>query len=226
MKYHQVVAGKFIARPNRFIAYVEIGGKQEICHVKNTGRCRELLAPGARVYLEKVNNSQRKTQYDLIAVEKGKLLINMDAQAPNQVFAEWVKQGNFCPGLQELRSEYTYGASRFDFRLDTDQGPFFVEVKGVTLEGDEEARFPDAPTERGVKHLHELQRAVAEGCRAAVFFVVQMAGPRCFRPNDVTHPAFGEALRAAAAAGVEVYAYDCTVKPDSMVLRAPVPVCL
>ena len=226
MEYPHVVGGRFLARPNRFIAHVEVDGRLEVCHVKNTGRCRELLLPGVQVYLNKTDNLQRKTEYDLIAVEKGDLLINMDAQAPNKVFAEWAAAGNFCPDLLGLRPEVSYGASRFDFRLDTAGGPFYVEVKGVTLEEGGEVRFPDAPTERGVKHLHELQRAVAEGCRAAVFFVVQMAGPRCFRPNDVTHPAFGEALRAAAAAGVEVYAYDCTVKPDSMVLRAPVPVCL
>ena len=225
MEYRNIVPGRFLARPNRFIAYVEIEGKQETCHVKNTGRCRELLLPGAQVYLDKADNPQRKTQYDLIAVEKGDLLINMDAQAPNQVFAEWAA-GNFCPGLLGLRPEVTYGTSRFDFRLDTGRGPFFVEVKGVTLEEDGVARFPDAPTERGVKHLHELQRAVQEGCRAAVFFVIQMTGPRCFQPNDATHPAFGEALRAAAAAGVEVYAYDCAVRPESLALRGPVPVLL
>lgn len=226
MEYQHVVPGKFLTRPNRFIAHVEIDGRQEVCHVKNTGRCRELLTPGARVYLEKANSSKRKTAYDLIAVEKGDLLINMDAQAPNKVFAEWAKKGQFCPNLLTLRPEFTYGASRFDFRLDTADGACFVEVKGVTLEDGGEVRFPDAPTERGVKHLRELQRAVTEGYRAAVFFVIQMEGVRCFRPNDATHPAFGQALRAAAAGGVEVYAYDCIVTPNTLAIHAPVPVLL
>ena len=205
MRYQHVVRGTFLDRPNRFIAHVALKGGVEVCHVKNTGRCRELLTPGAAVYLARSDNPARKTRYDLVAVEKGSLLINMDAQAPNRVFGE---------------------DSRFDFRLDTPQGPFFVEVKGVTLEEDGEARFPDAPTERGIKHLRGLRRAVEQGCRAAVFFVVQMKGPVRFRPNDAAHPAFGAALREAAAAGVGVFARDCLVTPESLTLDAPVPVVL
>ena len=224
MEYHSVVEGIFLERPNRFIAYVEVGGRREVCHVKNTGRCRELLLPGARVYLEASDNPARKTKFDLVAVEKGKMLINRDAQAPNRLFREWAQAGNFCPDLLALRPEVSWGASRLDFRLDTARGPFYVEVKGVTLEEDGVARFPDAPTERGVRHLHELIRAVEEGYRAAVFFVVQMKGVRCFMPNDRTHPAFGQALRAASAAGVEIFAYDCAVAPERVSIDAPVPV--
>ena len=226
MRYQHVVRGIFLARPNRFIAHVELDGRTEVCHVKNTGRCRELLTPGAAVYLERSDNPARKTRYDLIAVEKGPLLINMDAQAPNKVFGEWAAAGRFLPEPVQLRPEFTWEDSRFDFRLDTPQGLYFVEVKGVTLEEGGEARFPDAPTERGVKHLRGLQRAAAQGHRAAVFFVVQMKGVSCFRPNDATHPAFGAALRAAAEAGVGVFARDCRVTPDSLTLDAPVPVVL
>ena len=190
----------------------------QICHVKNTGRCRELLVPGAAVYLEKAANSARKTAYDLIAVEKGALLINMDAQAPNRVFQEWAAQGHFLPDLKSIQPEYHYGESRLDFALTTEAGLHLVEVKGVTLEENGVVRFPDAPTERGVKHIHELQRAVREGLGATLFFVIQMHGVDRFSPNDATHPAFGAALREAAAWGVQVYAYDCLVTPDSLTI--------
>ena len=226
MRYGEVKRGRFLARPNRFVAHVELEGERVVCHVKNTGRCRELLTSGAAVYLERAENPARKTPYDLIAVEKGDLLINMDAQAPNQVFGEWAAAGRFLPGLTALRPEFTWEDSRFDFRLEDHLGPCFVEVKGVTLEQDGLALFPDAPTERGVKHLRGLRRAVERGYRAAVFFVVQMKGPRLFRPNDGTHPAFGQALREAAAAGVGVYAWDCAVTPESLTLDAPVEVAL
>lgn len=224
MRYQTVVPGRFISRPNRFIAHVEIDGAVQVCHVKNTGRCRELLTPGAAVYLERAANPARKTQYDLIAVDKNGLLINMDAQAPNKVFGEWAEAGRFLPAPTRIRPEYTWEDSRFDFLLEDGDGPCFVEVKGVTLEEQGEVRFPDAPTQRGVKHLRGLMRAVEQGCRAAVFFVIQMKGAVCFRPNDATHPAFGQALREAAAAGVSVLAYDCRVTPDSLELDAPVPV--
>lgn len=224
VRYQKVVKGRFIARPNRFIAHVETEGRVEVCHVKNTGRCRELLRPGAAVYLAAAENPARKTRWDLVAVEKGDLLINMDAQAPNRVFREWAEAGRFLPGLTVIRPEYTWEDSRFDFLLEDGDGPCFVEVKGVTLEEQGEVRFPDAPTQRGVKHLRGLMRAVEQGCRAAVFFVIQMKGAVCFRPNDATHPAFGQALREAAAAGVSVLAYDCRVTPDSLELDAPVPV--
>ena len=226
MRYSKVSEGRFLSRPNRFIAPVAIEGEETICHVKNTGRCRELLVPGARVYLSAAESPHRRTKYDLIAVEKGELLINMDAQAPNKVFAEWAAAGRLWPSLQELRPEVAFGSSRFDFRLKSAEGICFVEVKGVTLEENGEARFPDAPTERGVKHLMELQRAAAEGYGAAIFFVVQMKGVTHFCPNDATHPAFGEALRQAAEGGVKVYAYDCLVTPDSLTIDQPVPVVL
>ena len=224
MRYGKVVKGVFLARPNRFIAHVELDGRHEVCHVKNTGRCRELLVPGGAVWLEKASNPARKTRYDLIAAEKNGLLINMDAQAPNRAFGEWAAAGNFLPGLLSIRPEFTWEDSRFDFRLEDGRGAYLVEVKGVTLEENGEARFPDAPTERGVKHLHGLVRAVEQGYQAAVFFVIQMKGVTRFRPNDGTHPAFGKALRDAAAAGVGVFARDCRVTPDTLELDAPVPV--
>ena len=224
MRYDDVREGRFLSRPNRFIAHVALDGVTEVCHVKNTGRCRELLVPGAAVYLERAGNPARKTRYDLIAVRKGGLLINMDAQAPNRVFGEWAAAGGFLPGLTAIRPEFTWEDSRFDFRLEDGRGPVFVEVKGVTLEEDGEARFPDAPTERGAKHLRGLLRAVEQGYRAAVCFVIQMKGPAVFRPNDRTDPAFGQALRRAAAGGVAVLAVDCRVEPDSLVIDRPVPV--
>ncbi|MBP3493790.1 MAG: DNA/RNA nuclease SfsA [Oscillospiraceae bacterium] len=224
MRYGEIRRGIFISRPNRFIAYIKIDGEEVVCHVKNTGRCRELLVPGAEVWLERGENPNRKTAYDLIAVQKGGKLINMDAQAPNKVFAEWAAQ--FEPKLQALRSEYTYGQSRLDFCLQTEAGLHFVEVKGVTLEENGHTRFPDAPTERGIKHLHELIRAVEEGHRASAVFVIQMEDVVDFAPNDVTHPAFGEALRQAAAAGVRVVAVNCRVAPDRLEILGEIPVIL
>ena len=224
MQYGQVAEGRFLSRPNRFIAHVAIDGAETVVHVKNTGRCRELLVPGATVYVERSANPQRKTAYDLIAVEKGGRLINMDAQAPNRVFREFA--GVFDPTAEAVHPEFTYGQSRLDFCLTTPAGLHLVEVKGVTLEEGGHTRFPDAPTERGIKHLRELERAVAEGHRATVFFVIQMADVLDFAPNDVTHPAFGEALRHAAAAGVEVAAYDCAVTADTLSIRHVVPVVL
>lgn len=225
MRYGKIQAARFLRRPNRFVAEVELEGRTEAVHVKNTGRCRELLVPGARVYLTPGENPARKTAWDLIAVEKGPLLINMDAQAPNRVFGEWAAAGHFVPGLTLLRPETTWGRSRFDFYWEA--GPErrgFVEVKGVTLEQDGVAAFPDAPTGRGVRHLEELSAARREGYECAVCFVIQMKGPTRFRPNEATHPAFGAALRAAAEAGVDVLAYDCRVTPDQLWLDAPVPI--
>ena len=212
MQYQTVVPGRFLSRPNRFIAQVEAEGGVRTVHVKNTGRCRELLVPGAAVYLEKSANPRRRTAYDLIAVQKGGLLVNMDAQAPNRVFAEWLE-----PRLPEgavLRREYAYGDSRLDFCVESPRGLFLIEVKGVTLEDGGAARFPDAPTERGVKHLEELVKARQAGYEAAVCFLIQMEGVEWFQPNDGTHPAFGAALRRARDAGVEVLALDCRVGPD------------
>lgn len=223
MEYQRIISGQFIARPNRFIAHVEIDGEKAVVHVKNTGRCKELLLPGATVYLQRAENPARKTLYDLIAVEKGSRLINMDAQAPNQVFGEWARAGGI-PGLTLLRPETTWGGSRFDFYWESAEERGFVEVKGVTLEKDGAAYFPDAPTERGVKHLKELIAARQQGYRAAVCFVIQMADIRFFSPNDATHPQFGEALRMAAKAGVDIWAYDCRVTPDSLRISQPVEV--
>jgi len=187
---------------------------------------QELLVPGATVYLERAMNPDRKTAYDLIAVKKGNLLINMDAQAPNRVFGEWAATGGFAPDIITLRPEYVYGASRIDFCLETARGLHLVEVKGVTLEENGHARFPDAPTERGVRHIHELQAAVGQGLEATLFFVVQMEGMKDVTPNDATHPAFGAALRAAADAGVHVRAFDCTVTPDCVAIRREIPAIL
>ena len=224
MRYGDVKKAVFRARPNRFIAHVEMDGETVICHVKNTGRCRELLVPGAEVWLEKGTNPNRKTAWDLIAVRKGERLINMDAQAPNKVFSEWADR--FDPELLSLRGEYSYGQSRLDFCLETAAGLHLVEVKGVTLEQGGHTRFPDAPTERGIKHLQELMRAVKEGYRASAVFVIQMENVVDFAPNDDTHPAFGAALREAAAAGVEVVAVNCRVTPDSLEILGHIPVVL
>ena len=224
MQYQKILPGIFLSRPNRFVARVEVDGAEAVCHVKNTGRCRELLVPGARIYLEACGKPGRKTDFDLIAVEKGERLINMDAQAPNRVFGEWARAGRFIPGLTLLRPETTFGGSRFDFYWEAPGRRGFVEVKGVILEEDGVVRFPDAPTLRGVKHLEELVRARRAGYEAAVCFVIQMEDVIRFQPNDRTHPAFGQALRAAAAAGVEVLALDCRVAPDRLELNRPVPV--
>ncbi|MEY8259158.1 DNA/RNA nuclease SfsA [Oscillospiraceae bacterium 50-60] len=226
MRYGTVIPGRFVDRPNRFVAHVETAEGLQTVHVKNTGRCRELLLPGAAVYLERGTSPARKTAFDLIAVEKGERLINMDAQAPNKVFGEWVRGGGFLPGVMAVRPEFTFGESRLDFCLETPQGPCLVEVKGVTLEEGGAARFPDAPTERGVKHIRELQRAAEAGFGAVLFFVVQMEGIRSVAPNDETHPAFGAALREAAERGVRVCAWDCAVTPESIAIRRPVPVIL
>lgn len=224
MKYGEVRKGVFLRRPNRFIAHVALDGEEVICHVKNTGRCRELLVPGAEVWLECAANPNRKTAYDLIAVQKGPHLINMDAQAPNKVFAEWAKV--FEPAMTSIKPEFTYGNSRLDFCLQTAEGLHLVEVKGVTLEENGHTRFPDAPTERGIKHLHTLMHAIEEGHRASAVFIIQMEDVLDFAPNDVTHPAFGEALRQAKAAGVEIVAVNCHVTPDSLQVLGRVPVIL
>lgn len=224
MQYGKILPARFLSRPNRFVARVEAEGEELVCHVKNTGRCRELLVPGATVWLEESPNPSRKTKFDLIAVEKGDRLINMDAQAPNKVFGEWAAAGGFREGLTLLRPETTYGSSRFDFYWESSKSRGFVEVKGVTLEEDGIVRFPDAPTLRGVKHLDELVKAHEAGYEAAVCFVIQMENVRWFAPNDVTHPEFGQALRRAAAAGVEILAMDCAVTPQSLTIGKSVPI--
>lgn len=225
MKYKNIVTGTFQSRPNRFIAMVEIDGKIEKCHVKNTGRCRELLLPDAEVYLEKSGNPQRKTAYDLTGVKKGELLINMDSQAPNKAVKEWLEEEVYFKHVTFIKPECKYGNSRIDFYLETEEKrKIFIEVKGVTLEENGIARFPDAPTERGIKHIQELQQAVAEGYEAYILFVIQMKEILQFEPNDRTHQAFGDALREAQKHGVSILAYDCVVTRDSMRLDSPVKV--
>ena len=213
-------------RPNRFIAYAELNGKKETIHVKNTGRCAELLRPGAVIYVQESDNPERKTKWDLIAVEKetgrGKRLINMDSQIPNRVVQEWIEAGNLFPDVSLVRPETTYGNSRFDLYVEAGDRKIFIEVKGVTLEEDGVCRFPDAPSDRAVKHLEELIRAKKEGYETYVFFVIQMKCVSYFTPNTDTHPAFAEALRRAKEAGVEILAYDCNVTPDSIVVSEPV----
>ena len=225
MRYENMVPGIFLRRPNRFIAYVEIGGEEVICHVKNTGRCRELLVPGARVWCQHWDKPERKTKYDLIAVEKGSRLINMDSQAPNAAAKEWLQQGGLGE-ISEVKPERTWGDSRFDFSFQKDGRLCFLEVKGVTLEDNGIARFPDAPTERGTKHLRELTSLVEQGSSACVLFVIQMKTIRELRPNDAMDPAFGAALREAAAAGVMIRAVDCLVTPGSLVADCEVKVVL
>ena len=225
MKYGYVADAVFLQRPNRFIAQVLLNGQEETVHVKNTGRCKELLVPGAKVYLEKGKNPARKTAWDLIAVEKGDRLINMDSQLPNKVAEEWLAQGGFGHFSQLFR-EQTWGASRLDFCLKDARRTKYVEVKGVTLEEGGRVYFPDAPTARGVKHLEELTRIRREGMEAAVLFVVQMDGVTAFSPNDATDPAFGDALRRAKDAGVEIAALDCVVRPEEVTPGQRVPVVL
>lgn len=216
--YPNMVPGTFRARPNRFIAYVEIEGQEEICHVKNTGRCKELLIPGVKVWCQHHDDPSRKTAWSLIAVQKGERLINMDSQIPNKLAYDYVNQGGlgFLPTL--VKAEKTYGASRFDLYYEAGERRGFVEVKGVTLEQDGIARFPDAPTERGRKHLLELQKAVSEGYEAWVLFVIQMSDIRHFEPNVATDPDFAEALRRVAQNGVHIKAVECAVTPDSLVI--------
>ena len=221
MQYKNMVPGIFRARPNRFIAHIEINGKLEICHVKNTGRCKELLIPGAKVWCQHFDSASRKTKYDLICVQKGDILINMDSQAPNTAAKQWLLSGGLGD-IENLKAEYTHGDSRFDFSFTKDGKQCFLEVKGVTLEYDGVCAFPDAPTERGVKHLKGLTSAAKEGYGAFVLFVIQMADMKYLRPHDETDPAFGKALREAAANGVTVLAMDCAVTQDSMEIRLPV----
>jgi len=223
MKYENIVPGVFLARPNRFIAHIEIDGKTEICHVKNTGRCRELLPAGAKVYCQDALSPTRKTRYDLITVQKGDRLINMDSQAPNAAAKEWLLAGGLG-NIENLRAESRYGDSRFDFSFTKDGVPCFLEVKGVTLETDGVCAFPDAPTTRGAKHLQELTALAMQGYGAYVLFVIQMSDVQYLHPNDATDPVFGQALRAAAQAGVQVLAMDCTVTEDTMTIRSPVAV--
>ncbi|MCI8483760.1 MAG: DNA/RNA nuclease SfsA [Lachnospiraceae bacterium] len=246
MEYTQIVQGRFLERPNRFIALAEIQGQIEKCHVKNTGRCRELLIPGTEVWLEKSHNPARKTKYDLTAVNKGGNIINMDSQAPNKMVKEWLecrqnvreergfkglKGEAWEPKVTYIKPECKYGGSRIDFYVEAetegkerDLRKIFLEVKGVTLEEEGIARFPDAPTERGVKHMLELEKALREGYEAWILFVIQMKGIRWFEPNDRTHPQFGETLRQVQKSGVRVLACDCQVTPEKVCLDLPIEV--
>lgn len=234
MKYEHMLPAAFLERPNRFIAYASLNGETVKCHVKNTGRCRELLYPGAEIVLQHHPDALRlgrKTEYSLIDVYKdmphGRELVNMDSQAPNQVAFEWLQQGGLTGrGITRLSREVRFGSSRIDLAFEEDGIPAFMEVKGVTLEQDGIARFPDAPTERGIKHLKELEHAAAEGFRAYAMFVIAMKGVRAFEPNRAAHPEFADALVHAAAHGVTILAYDCLVTPNSLSIDCPVPVSL
>ncbi len=226
MHYNNIRQGIFKERPNRFIAYIDIDGRQETVHVKNTGRCAELLKAGVTVYVQEADTPNRKTRWDLIAVDKGGRIVNIDSQVPNKLVKEWLEEGNLFQYITKLRPEYTYGNSRFDLYVEAGARKIFIEVKGVTLEENGIVRFPDAPSERAVKHVEELKLAVKEGYEAYVFFVVQMKGVRYFTPNIDTHPAFGEALESAAKAGVRLLAYDCEVEKDSIRIMEQVPIML
>lgn len=226
MVYERMYEARFVSRPNRFIANVLLEGQPVVCHVKNTGRCRELLVPGATVYIRKAASPGRKTPYDLIAVRKGERLINMDSQAPNAVLGEWLRAGHLLPEPTLVKGEATRGASRLDFYVESPTRRAWIEVKGVTLEEDGHVRFPDAPTQRGIKHLEELEACVRDGFEAYAVFVVQMEGVADFAPNWQTHPAFGDALMHAAQNGVQILALDCTVTPETLHIRSRVPVVL
>ncbi len=217
MKYDNIKEAIFLSRPNRFIAEVITEGKKETVHVKNTGRCRELLVPGARVYIQKCDKAGRKTGYDLISVYKGDMLVNMDSQAPNKAVGEWLlKGGYFSPDV--IKAECTYKSSRIDFYIEEGERRIFIEVKGVTLENHRAASFPDAPTERGTKHLRELESAVDEGYEAYVFFVVQMKGIIYFEPNRENDPEFSAELCRACEKGVKILAYDCVITKEEMTI--------
>ena len=226
MNYERIRKALFLERPNRFIAYVDVDGRRETVHVKNTGRCAELLVPGAVIYIQESGNPARKTKWDLIAVEKKGRLINMDSQVPNLIVREWIEKGNLFRDITLIRPETTFGNSRFDLYVEADEKKVFIEVKGVTLEENGVCRFPDAPSDRAVRHLEELIRARKEGYETYVFFVIQMQGVKYFTPNTDTHPVFAEALRKAKEAGVNILAYDCQVEPERITVREPVDVVL
>lgn len=231
MKYKKIISGRFISRPNRFIAEVEVNGAVETVHVKNTGRCRELLIPGVSVYLSVSDDLKRRTKYDLVAVEKIRdnddaILVNMDSQIPNSAAEEWLKKGELFGADANIFRERKYGDSRFDFYIEYNGKKAFLEVKGVTLEENGIVMFPDAPTERGVKHINELVSAMSDGYEAYILFVIQMSGVSRFMPNDTTHKEFGDALRRAKARGINILAVECNVSPDSMEITKYVPVIL
>ncbi len=224
MTYDNTIKGKFISRPNRFIANVEVDGEIQVCHVKNTGRCKELLVENAEVILEISDNPDRKTKYDLVAVYKNGKLINMDSQAPNKAAYDWLARGNGIKGITELKREKTFGNSRFDIYFEAEGKKGFMEVKGVTLEDDGIVKFPDAPTERGVKHIYELAEAYKQGFDAYILFVVQMKDVKYFQPNEETHKEFADALKYAKKEGVKVLAFDCTVTENSLDINQEVQI--
>jgi sugar fermentation stimulation protein A len=224
MMYENICEGIFLSRPNRFIAQINLDGIKVAAHVKNTGRCKELLVPNAKIVLQKSNNFERKTGYDLVAVWKNRQLINIDSQVPNKVFLEYLQSGRYMEGITFIKPEVKYCSSRFDFYVEAGARKIFLEVKGVTLEEDGVVMFPDAPTERGVKHLNELIRCTKEGYEAQVVFVIQMNNVCYFRPNNKTHPAFGEALVAAKKAGVNITALDCVITKNTLKIGKTVPI--
>lgn len=226
MIYHNIVSGKFIDRPNRFIANIEVDGEIKVCHVKNTGRCKELLVPGVDVLLEYFQETKRKTSYDLISVYKGKRLINMDSQAPNKIVKEFLEIGSLIPNIKYIKPECKHLSSRFDFYVEADERKIFIEVKGVTLEDNGIVKFPDAPTSRGVRHINELIECVDEGFEAYVIFVVQMRDVKYFSPNNDTHHEFGKTLIKAKEKGVKILAYECEVGGEFITLSREVPVIL
>jgi len=216
MHYDNIFPAKFITRHNRFVADIEIDGKVCPCHVKNTGRCKELLIPGSNIFVQSSDSQERKTKYDLISVYKGKRLINIDSQVPNKVFKEWAIAGGLRRPVTYIKPEFKYKNSRFDFYMELENINALVEVKGVTLEDGNIAMFPDAPTERGVKHVLELIDSLSDGYKAYIVFVIQMRAVTKFRPNDVMHKAFGDALRKAHKKGVEILAFNCDILRDSI----------
>ena len=226
MKYKNIVRGIFKKRLNRFVALCEIDGREVYCHVKNTGRCGEILVEDAECFLEKSDNPERRYQYSLVTVRKGDRLVNIDSQAPNKAVGEFLSAGKLFSDITEIKPEKTFGKSRFDFYFENKDRKAFLEVKGVTLEKDGRVFFPDAPTERGTKHLNELCRCIEKGFNAYVLFIVQMKNVKSFSPNDETDPAFAKALRTAAEKGVKILCYDCFVTENEMIIKDEVPVIL
>lgn len=224
MKYNKTVKAVFLERPNRFVAKVCLDGEEIYCHVKNTGRCRELLRPGADVWLEDSENPKRKYRYSLVTVRKGDRLVNMDSQAPNKAVGEWLGNAGLFRDIKLLKAEKTYGKSRFDFYCEYEDKKAFIEVKGVTLENDNAVSFPDAPTERGARHICELMECIKEGYEAYIIFVVQMKEVLYFEPNAVNDPVFASALRDASLKGVNIIAVDCQVTDKEMLIKDFVPV--
>lgn len=219
MKYNKIVKAEFIERPNRFVAKVLLEGEELYCHVKNTGRCRELLQPGAEVYLEDSQNPNRKYRYSLVSVKKGERIVNMDSQAPNKAVFEWLNNGSLFKNIKFLKSECKYGSSRFDFYCEYEDKKAYIEVKGVTLENENVVSFPDAPTERGARHVGELSECIKEGFEAYIIFVVQMKDVFYFTTNEAHDPVFAAALKKAKDEGVNIIAVDCRVTPEEMVIE-------